>query len=83
MTDTMIERVARRLAQLEVGEGERLADAFWHQFIGDARSVLTAMREPTEAMIEAAYAVEPDGRVPALSDAWTAMIDAALAEDLN
>jgi len=62
---------------------ERVADASW-ALRGDlaasyedyARAAITAMREPTPAMVKAGY--ERGGSPRA--DIWRAMIDAALAE---
>lgn len=47
-----------------------------------ARAVLEAIREPTEAMIEAARVIRPmcDDPPTSAEDYWDAMIDAALAE---
>lgn len=90
----MIERVAFQIA-LEITEvhGEQERGWKWpDDFPGDtidrarsrARGVISAMREPTEAMIRAAFTA-PDAHMA--SDPkdlqrieWRAMIDAALAE---
>lgn len=73
MPDTMIERVAQVLiARCErIGE-DRLRET--------ARVVVEAMREPTDAMAEAAYLASADGEIEMSADAWAVMIDAALAE---
>lgn len=81
MADTMIERVAREMAQLEIGEGETVADGFWRQYIGDARKILSAMREPTESMMVDAIEYEALNSRATSRNVWSAMIDAALAEE--
>jgi hypothetical protein len=80
MTDqTMIERVARTLSSL-AGRG---ADADWTVFETPARAVISAMREPTRYMLDAAT-IATGGRDEWLikDGAWQTMIDAALADDL-
>lgn len=97
MPDTMIERMARALSQVQTGSEEN-----WPTCVKEVRAVLTAMREPTEAMLPAGaraasrndvefrvddaleydqadnlYRQEMRGDV---QRAFTAMIDAALAE---
>lgn len=62
----MVGRVARVLQERLGGSGD---------YEGTARAAIAAMREPTEAMLDA------DGGVDAI-DCWHAMVDAALAEDL-
>lgn len=81
----MVERVARALADLdadyepdEILEGDDFP--FWQYFKHDARVVIAAMREPTEAMLHAAWAVYDDdwcGETNALN-MWQAQIDEAL-----
>lgn len=73
MTDSMIERVARALAQADNG-----APITWELYIEDARAVLTAMREPTTMMIISC------GDLPgSQQEYWTRSIDAALAEPIG
>lgn len=58
----MIERVARALAQEEGARAHEVADfAEWHweEFIDHARAVITAIREPTRAMIDKGYLQMP------------------------
>lgn len=76
MSDTMIERIARLLAK-EAGYN---GDDAWRTREPLARKIVGAMREPTEAMWSALYRA---GENPELStgERWTAMIDAALAEE--
>ena|SRR5947209_775032 len=93
----MVERVARAMFEstrthTHVGEiwDSRIAETQdWYR--GTARAAIAAMREPTEAMIEAAYSfsspIKAEGaeigsirqrHEPA--DAWRAMIDQALTD---
>jgi hypothetical protein len=85
MTD-IIERAARALAAYEYGDG---FDEPWEPFVGMAKEVLRAIREPSEGMVRAANESDYDNiegcsleqldldiRIP-----WQAMIDAALGED--
>lgn len=77
---SIIERAARALS---VADG--LGEAHWQSYTETARAVLTAIREPSEAMIEAGLAeCSADWRESVcrefLPDIWKAMIDAALAE---
>lgn len=70
---TKIEEVARAIA----GQFAQSAD-LWEDFVDTAHVAIKAMREPTEAMVDAGAEYAPgagDAR-----DAWHAMIDAALAE---
>lgn len=49
----------------------------WRLYVDQAVAVLTAIREPSEGMVEAGrWPAEDDGPVAC----WTAMIDAALSE---
>jgi hypothetical protein len=86
MPDKMIERVARALyRQGDTGPyGQEDEDAQWHQFVGDARVAIAAMREPTETMVDAFLdtIVSPrEFREETLTRMWNAGIDAALAEE--
>lgn len=57
----------------------------WHSWAGDARAAIEALREPDDAMVEAAreldvyWSYESNDRPGGPEDAWRAMIDAALA----
>ena len=73
----IVERIARviagRVVSINAGgddpsAGERV-DSIWHDYRGDALSILRTLREPDEAMAEA-------GDVAV----WDRMIQAALAE---
>jgi hypothetical protein len=84
MPSEMVERVA--LAMQEAAEGPVMFSAnFWPDsnrpdaaYTKLARAAIAAMREPTEAMIEASNR-EWDGRMSHRSSgAWQAMIDEAL-----
>lgn len=74
---TMIERVARAMAENHwpvdfEGTKAGYVETHWHFHADDARAAIEAMREPTEAMKDAAF-----GNDPTL---WSRMIDAALQE---
>lgn len=54
-------------------------DQVWGSYVEDVRAVLTAIREPSEAMIDEAYeSYDADGG--SLRKVFSNMIDAALAE---
>ena len=67
MTTEMVDRVALAIRFAREQEQDS-----W----GQARAALEAMREPTGAMVDAAYALESDSEVP--EKVYPAMIDAAL-----
>ncbi len=76
----MIERAARAIAtSLEVSPES------WRDHVDEARAVIQAMREPTEAMIRAGEgeifehrANADDWALQATKEGWEAMIDEAL-----
>lgn len=78
----MVERVARAICGSEgfyapdgIGDhGGR--EANWRFHIAEARAVIEAMREPTDAMTQACDAMIGDAASP--YDHWRRMIDAAL-----
>lgn len=81
----MVERVARVIwdARISVGGGPPLCpEAAWCR--KTARSVIAAMREPTDAMVKAAEATETDYAIgeghASCKEHWRAMIDGALKE---
>lgn len=77
---TPLERAARALQQAdEIGADAWEAMTHGEQmgYLIKARAVLTAIREPSEAMDFAAAACESSY----IGDVYTAMIDAALAEE--
>jgi hypothetical protein len=81
MAGPTIERAAR-----SIWEGFGRPKPGWERFIPTVQALLQAIREPTEAMIEAGkheermHNGEHYGNPP-VSEMWTAMIDKALAED--
>ncbi|MCB4861656.1 hypothetical protein K7W03_18870 [Sphingobium sp. PNB] len=81
---SMVEKVARALCNIEVGEGgcdAIMADgsAQWQAYIPDVITVLKAMRKPTPAMVDAgAQLCDAAYSGKAVHAAWQAMIDAAL-----
>jgi hypothetical protein len=81
---TMIERMAIAAYKRQggvFGRDERswaVSGTINHEYYRDlARDMLTAMREPTEAMMDGAADCESS----LVADVYTAMIDAALAEE--
>jgi len=89
---SMVEKIARAICDSDFcddgdhGAGEAWADMDERQrdyYRDNARAAIKALREPNEAMVDAAR-----GRIPAAhgqawifaKDAYTAAIDAALAE---
>ena len=72
--DSMIVKVAKAIA---VATG----DADWKVHLATARAAVSAMREPTTAMLQAAMSDLPDwGDLP---DEWQAMIDYVATEQPN
>jgi hypothetical protein len=74
--DPMLVRIARAIA-LNQGSTE------WRKFLDTARASLTALRNPSDEMLEAATPGMPDwGDLP---EEWRAMIDHVLGEgpDVN
>jgi hypothetical protein len=72
-----LERVARTLCR-RAGNPENVqfeGRPMWQSYLPDAHAVLVAIREPSEAMMEAA--AKGEGR--SVADIYTAMIDAALS----
>lgn len=73
----MVERVARAIDPFawltEYGSNYRRTDS-----IRKAKEAIEAMREPTEGMLEAGYAVGPENQTHQI---YEDMIDAALKED--
>jgi len=80
MSDSMVERVALVLTRAKVGFGDATVPVDAAR--GVARTVIAAMRDPTEAMQVAGHAVRigPDGMssLCGTDEIYTAMIDAAL-----
>lgn len=80
--EELIEEAERGVSEMAA----RVADAM-SQVLGDeidfdvlARAAIAAMREPTEAMLDASYGLAGSERGDARAEAavWAAMIDAAL-----
>lgn len=83
MTDRsseMVERVARAIISRRYGPSmfDLVNDdlGLVHDWFGEARAAIEAMREPTEAMIDAGIIASEQQSVSAI---YRAMIDAALA----
>lgn len=88
MSETMVERVARRLHAAHYERGRGLAPDWsaltrheQEMWMFSARAALAAMREPTEGMVAAGWphTADPCWR-DHVADAWRAMIDKALEE---
>lgn len=94
MTETMIEKMARAMWLDDVGiqfAGTAEAEADWDYqrniYFTHARAALQALREPTEAMINAGAweIIEPrersaEGEENSTLTVWQAMIDEALQD---
>ena len=77
MNDNMIERIARVLCKESGGK-----DIYWENWIDDAVLCIKAMRDPTDAMIEAGFesiSASCDINPAELLIAWQAMIDTILS----
>lgn len=70
----MREKIARAILKSNGDFGEALGFT-WEDYLQDADAALSAMREPTDGMIEAGYGAHNNGSP---RDRYTAMIDAAL-----
>lgn len=86
---TMIERVARAIAQADTTvngqfDDTEMGDIFWgewkHLYIPMARAAIEAMREPTDAMVDA---MDEHAGTIAPQYAYEAAIDAALNEQVS
>lgn len=77
---TPIERAARALCELAGNPPMAKMDGkpLWMSYIPEVRTVLGAIREPSDAMIY--HASNSDKDEAACEDVWQAMIDAALEE---
>lgn len=75
-----IERAARALCELDGNPPNATMEGkpLWRDYVPEVRAVLTAIREPSEAML----AVDPAGPTGSIypEDIWRAMVDAALLE---
>jgi hypothetical protein len=70
--DEMVEQVARAMAASE----PKLA--YWDDKRSMARAAIAAMRDPSEAMLDATKALSSSRAY--VGDVWRAMIDAALRD---
>jgi hypothetical protein len=77
--NSAIERLARILCNRDGHSEDVLVSErpMWVSYTGEARSLLLAIREPSDAMIVAGAECES----LLVRDIYSAMIDAALAED--
>jgi hypothetical protein len=74
MMDPMLVRIAKAIAKSE-------GDDNWQAHLDSARASLEVLREPSQAMLEAATSGLPDwGDLPA---DWRAMIDSVLGENVE
>lgn len=84
MVESMVERVAAVIAMKSEGWTKNAKD-----YIPHARAAIEAMREPTDAMVEGGAVVvsnqdaDHDKPLPTLSNAYRAIIDAALNERVS
>ncbi|NBN62070.1 hypothetical protein [Pannonibacter tanglangensis] len=88
MNDDMVKRVATALYQARNGTGQPFMGVTldWPNYLAEARAAITAMREPTEDMIDAFHRAAhlrvewgEDPMVENPENAYRAMIDTALA----
>jgi len=95
---TPLERVARVLCEIDGGDPDEVRHGAlhaagqtwlgWEAHAADARKVIAAIREPSEAMVKAGNASKPynvtghcEGTIhPVVQRAWPVMIDALLDE---
>ncbi len=73
----MIERVAKAIYDADTHDMNKMSNYTPADMVDAARAVLTAMREPTDAMHSAVWHTASDEDA---DDYWRGMIDAALAE---
>ena len=81
MKQGALERAARALCELDGHPPGATMDGkpLWRDYLPEVRTVLTAIREPSERMLD----VDPSGPIGRFypEDVWRAMIDAAQAEE--
>ena len=80
---THLEAIARILNP--VAFDDSMADAAWQEKVREhnrtkARTILTAIRDPTLTMLKAGGEVMNDSDDPYVDTIWVSMVDAALAE---
>lgn len=75
-----LERAARALCELDGHPPGATMDGkpLWQDYLPEVRAVLAAVREPSEAMVNATPADRNRPIYP--EDIWQAMIDAIMAE---
>lgn len=75
MSENMVESVARAICR-QAGYGPNEEDVNWDRYVQYARAAIEAMREPTEAMEDAAFS----STLTIPKRGYQAMIDAALKD---
>ena len=82
-----VELVARKLREITISNGGKdrgMGEEGWRDYVDNARTLIAAIREPTEEMLGAAAAldidVDRDAQIGG-NDYWQAMISAALQEE--
>jgi len=84
---TKVEGVAKAIAARDLDEGDGFYDWFalteevTDKYLAMARAAIDAMREPTEAMVNAGYDVGYSPDPLPTDEVWRAMIDAALSHE--
>jgi len=81
MAESLVERVARAMAQENDHHDEFEIGDFRDAYMDMARAAIEAMREPTDAMVDSG--VDHIGEGHYNGWAYTAMIDAALNEQVS
>ena len=71
----------RKFKSSDWGPGTAPHEYAWHEYLPKARTVLRAIREPSDGMKRAAERAAGDMFTGMETAAFTAMIDAALEED--
>lgn len=93
-TTTPLERAARALCERDGRDPDEMFGAanaeypLWHLHRDDVRAVLSAIREPSERMLEVGEHEYQQTEIGVIDDltsrhTWRAMIDALLAEELT
>ena len=86
--DSMVERAARAMARRNYpGASDADVDAMWDGYVDDVRAVITAMMEPTPAMIDRfvsralCVSIHGDGGWSNYArEQWQTMVQAALSD---
>ncbi len=90
MSESMLERVARLVA-IQVAQhcgkdgltSTSFSNAAWTDYRDDARAILSALRDPTDAELGRAIQVRDQSSWHAHRSFWNAVIEAALAEPVR